>query len=122
MDINKYKTILEEEKAHLTEELSTIGHRNPKNKNDWEADPDTLGMSDSRDEVAERFEELGERQATEDTLEKRLANVELALGKIESGNFGICEIGGEPIEVDRLEINPSARTCKAHIDEGDYLK
>lgn len=122
MDTNKYKEKLEAEKANLVSELDAVGNRNPNDKGGWEAKPDTLGMSDSRDEVAERLEELGERQATEVTLEARLANVILALEKIEAGKFGTCEISGEQIEEDRLEINPAARTCKTHINEEDSLK
>ena len=32
------------------------------------------------------------------------------------GTYGSCEISGEAIEVERLEANPAARTCKAHIE------
>ena len=43
------------------------------------------------------------------------SGVDEALEKIEKGTYGICETGGEKIEEDRLEANPSARTCKAHM-------
>jgi RNA polymerase-binding transcription factor DksA len=48
-------------------------------------------------------------------LEGRRTDVKEALDKIEEGRFGICEECGEKIEEDRLEANPSARTCKAHM-------
>ena len=38
------------------------------------------------------------------------------LKKIEAGTFGVCEISGEPIEEDRLDANPAARTNKANIN------
>ncbi|MEK7091498.1 MAG: TraR/DksA C4-type zinc finger protein [Patescibacteria group bacterium] len=41
----------------------------------------------------------------------------MALAKIDAGNYGLCEISQEPIELDRLEANPSARTCKKHLDQ-----
>ncbi len=50
-------------------------------------------------------------------LENRWNEVRAALKKIEAGTYGICEISGEPIEEDRLEVNPAARTCKEHMDE-----
>jgi RNA polymerase-binding transcription factor DksA len=40
-----------------------------------------------------------------------------ALGKIEAGTYGVCEVSGMDIEEDRLEANPAARTCKAHMAE-----
>ena len=40
-----------------------------------------------------------------------------ALEKIEKGEYGTCEVCAAEIEEDRLEANPSARTCKAHVDE-----
>ena len=50
------------------------------------------------------------------TLQARLTDVNVALGKIENGTYGICEVSGEPIEADRLEANPAARTNKAHMN------
>jgi RNA polymerase-binding transcription factor DksA len=52
-----------------------------------------------------------------DTLEKRLADVENALNKIDGGSYGICEVCGNKIEEDRLEANPAARTCKACMEK-----
>ena len=39
-----------------------------------------------------------------------------ALERIEKGTYGICEVGNEEIEEDRLNANPAARTCKAHLN------
>jgi RNA polymerase-binding transcription factor DksA len=49
-------------------------------------------------------------------LEVQLVEVEAALERIEKGTYGICEISGTQIEEDRLDANPAARTCKAHIN------
>jgi RNA polymerase-binding transcription factor DksA len=51
-------------------------------------------------------------------LEVRYNEIKSALKKIEEsapGAYGLCEVGGEQIEEDRLEANPAARTCKAHM-------
>ena len=50
-----------------------------------------------------------------DELEVRYQNVSLALKKIVDGSFGKCEVDGSPIEEDRLDANPAARTCKTHM-------
>ena len=73
------------------------------------------GTLETRDEVAEKFEDEEERTATSETLSERLKDVNDALTKIASGTYGACEINGEPIEADRLEANPAARTCKKHL-------
>ena len=44
----------------------------------------------------------------EQTIEKRLRNVERALQKIEEGTYGICDDTGEPIPRGRLEAMPEA--------------
>jgi DnaK suppressor protein len=44
----------------------------------------------------------------EQTLERRLRNVERALQKIEEGTYGICDDTGEPIPKGRLEAVPEA--------------
>jgi len=121
MNTELFKTRLEEEKKKLTDELGSIAVTE-KGSGDWNAvreeDPGTTGSSD---EVADQLEDMSERKSAEVTLEKQLAKVNLALEKIENGKYGICEISGEPIEDDRLEANPSARTCKMHIDQEDSL-
>ena len=35
---------------------------------------------------------------------------------IAAGTYGTCEVSGEQIEEDRLEADPAARTCKAHMN------
>jgi RNA polymerase-binding transcription factor DksA len=52
-----------------------------------------------------------------DQLEPQLNEVREALERIDKGTFGICTVGGEAIEKERLEAIPSARTCKAHMND-----
>ncbi len=44
----------------------------------------------------------------EQTIQRRLRNVERALQKIEEGTYGICDDTGEPIPKGRLEAVPEA--------------
>lgn len=122
MDTETLKQKLEAEKAKLTAELSSFAVPDKNEPGDWEArraeDPGATGVGD---DVADQLEEMNERKSAELTLEKQLKKVNLALGKIGTAKFGICEISGEPIEADRLEANPSARTCKHHMEEEDGL-
>ena len=42
--------------------------------------------------------------------------IDAALEKMEKGTYGICEVCNKPIEEDRLEANPAAKTCKEHMN------
>jgi len=115
METNKYKKLLADEKAKLLEELATVGRRNPSNPNDWEATPTNLD-SDSADEneVADTIEEFGENSAILEQLEIQLLKVESALGKIEAGTYGKCNVCQKDIPEDRLHANPASLTCIEH--------
>ena len=118
MDTNTYKIKLEEEKKLLMEELGSLGKVDK--TGDWEATPEvSLKNQDVEDDgdMAERSEDYEERSSVLDPLEIRLADVNKALSKIEKGDYGICESCGNNIEEDRLEANPSAKTCKACMDK-----
>ena len=115
METNKYKKLLEVEKEKLLKELATVGQKNPSNEGDWEAKSTDLD-SDSADEneTADVMESLDENKAILDQLEIQLLQVESALGKIESGTYGKCNVCGKDIPEARLDANPAALTCIEH--------
>lgn len=116
MKTQHFKEKLEKEKARLETELSTIGRRNPKNPEDWEATTENSDFIPAdENEVADIFEELEENKALINTLEAQLREVDAALEKVAQNKFGLCEVCGEPIEEARLEANPSAKTCMEHL-------
>lgn len=51
----------------------------------------------------------GEVLRMHDRLRQQLVEIEMALGRIESGSYGICEETEEPIEADRLLAIPWTR-------------
>ena len=112
-----FKEKLDIEKKSLEEELGQIAIFNTET-NIWEATPDQdmMGEIDDND-AADRFEDFEERTGMVTTLQSRISDVNRALQKIEAGTFGTCEVCGEPIEEDRLEANPAARTNKAHMND-----
>jgi RNA polymerase-binding transcription factor DksA len=101
----------------VTVELASLGIHNPDVNEDWVATP--LPGSDETDpnDVADNAEEWEERAATLALLETTWNDTRRALAKMDAGTYGTCEICQAPITEDRLEANPSARTCLAHIDE-----
>ena len=113
-----YTKMLEAELKNLTEELKAVGIHNPNNPSDWIAVPEGVDANQSdSDLLADVVEEWDERQALVATLERQWNDINRALEKRANGTFGMCEIGNEPIETDRLDANPSARTCKAHMND-----
>ncbi len=116
LDTNIFRSKLEQELAQVREELDRIGQRNPQRKDDWEGNSSDFPDSADSNETADKIEELEENTAIVSELESKLADIKKALDKIEQGTYGICEVGDEPIELDRLEANPSATTCKKHME------
>lgn len=119
LDTTHFKEVLEGELTRVTGELKSLGVHNPDNPDDWVATPeDDMGEGEAdSDLVADRVESLEERVATLALLETEYNNVRRALGKIEDGGFGLCEICDKDIEEARLEAQPSARTCIEHRED-----
>ncbi len=119
-NISLYKTNLERELGEVETELKTIARINPDNPQDWELLPEkTETLNPDPNEAADVFEEHEGNTAVLNQLEIRYNEIKDALKRIKDNTFGICEIGGETIEEDRLIANPAARTCKKHMNLGE---
>lgn len=118
LNVPDFKEMLEEEKNLLEKELANLGIKNP-DDGDWGAVLEGITSADRADDniAADRFEEFGEQSAILGELEIRYRNILNALEKIDNGTYGNCEVDNEPIELERLKANPSARTCKKHMEK-----
>jgi DnaK suppressor protein len=118
MNTEHFKQKLEEELQVVEQELNELGWKD-KTTGEWDATGKELDvttpMADSN-EAADQLEDYQERQGETSTLEARRKDIIDALAKIKDGTYGTCEVSGEQIEEDRLEANPAARTCKAHMN------
>lgn len=122
-DLAYFKQKLTEEKKLLKKELESVGRINPDNPADWEAKPsNTEFLAADPNEVADNIDDYEQNTAILKQLEIRWNNVNGALEKIDNGKYGICEISGEPIERERLEANPAARTCLSHKNKESELE
>lgn len=102
IDFNEFEKILnerlvqiEENIAQLRSELNSVGSDGE--VNDME-DLASMHSLNSKDNIILHQQE-NER---DETIH--------ALGKIKNGTFGICEKSAKPIPVERLRVNPIART------------
>jgi RNA polymerase-binding protein DksA len=113
--------------AHFQEELEqvrerlnkTIEHHDIGNASLEEATGEQLSAADNHlaDAATETYErELDE--GLEEDARGQLRQVEKALGRIESGEYGRCEICGKEIPVERLEAVPWTTLC---IDDARRL-
>lgn len=71
------------------------------------------GMADAGEQIRQRSERLGEIDHTESRLDK----IEAALGKMDEGTYGTCDVCGDGISEDRLRALPLATRCIEHADE-----
>ncbi len=122
--IAHFKNKLEAEATEIERELSNIAKKDPTQAENWDATPggiDTLSPLADPNEAADQIEELTQNNIVTDALEARHKEIKAALAKIEEGTYGTCEISGEPIEEERLQANPAARTCKEHMSQEEDL-
>lgn len=95
-----HRAQLEEERDRIRAQLEQMGHGGARLTFDE-------GFADSGQVTAER----GEVEALAGTLLETLTEVEDALSKLDSGEYGVCESCGQPIPEVRLEAKPAARLC-----------
>jgi len=106
------KKKLESEKKRLTKDLKFFAKKDPKIKGNWRTRFPFLGSDrPSKDESAEEVEEYQKLLPLEYTLELRLKDIDEALDKIKSDDYGSCENCKKKIELKRLEAAPEAKLC-----------
>ena len=111
MTTNLLRARLENEQAHLTEELEQL--QTGGSTSEERRESSSFGK---REEEATETLELEKRLALENRLREQLTDVEHALHKFEEGTYGLCDSCGEPIDPARLDALPQASlcmTCKA---------
>lgn len=117
LDTEHFKAKLEEEKLSLEQELSQVARKNPDNLSNWDPLPAERDVSQADENtVADSIEEYEENAAIANSLEARYKDILSGLDKIKHGVYGKCQVCQKEIEIDRLEANPAARTCKEHMN------
>ena len=113
-DLEELRIALTTERDNLEEELAGHG-RVLNDAGDWEgASIGFDGEEADPNDAADQIEELVTNVPLVAELEEKHTDIVEALEKMEQGVYGICEEGDEPIPLDRLKANPSARTCVEH--------
>ena len=100
-DLQLLKEQLEKEAGELEPQLSTA-----KKPVEFGSDNDHF------DEEADEAEEFANNLGLQEALKERMADVELALEKMEKNAYGKCENCTEDISLEVLKVNPESRLCK----------
>lgn len=107
--LEQLKKSLVEEKKRIERELSEIGQRNPKTEGNFDIAFPQYGQG--RDENAQEVTEFEKRKVLEASLEKRLAEINETVKKMEKDAYGLCQNCSKTIEEPRLKAMPTAALC-----------
>ncbi|MEV4658647.1 TraR/DksA C4-type zinc finger protein [Micromonospora sp. NPDC049301] len=87
--------------AALDSDLRSVFEASRSSNADDEHDPEGSTIAFERAQLA----------AVLDATRRRLADLDVALQRVEAGTYGVCERCSRPIPAERLAARPSARTC-----------
>lgn len=107
--LKKFQAQLEEERERLVA-LIAEREREMEEAKATETASERNPDPDSADAASMKFEYMKE-MSLERNSSDLLHKVEHALKRVESGDYGICEVCGEAIPVARLEVLPYATMC-----------
>jgi RNA polymerase-binding protein DksA len=101
--IEQFRKRLEEERQSLLSRLDDASEQLAESDQMEDGGNDTTDEASTLYEREMRVEEVRQRRA-------RLALLEHALRRIEAGSYGLSELSGKPIPIERLEALPWATT------------
>lgn len=117
IETGEFKKLLEAERARLHDAVDFLAKENAVNVEDEELGGRGVDshMADMATATYDRELDDGLEEGAQTTLDE----IEAALGRIEDGSYGVCEVCGKPIGAERLSAIPWARLC---IDDQRRLR
>lgn len=113
-EINRFRRMLEEEKSDIEKRLISNDHLDLD-----QSMRDTLTeLSLYDNHPADLGTELYEREkdiALNETAEDQLQEIVRALERMDKGTYGLCDVCGIEIPIERLEAVPSTAYCIDHV-------
>jgi RNA polymerase-binding protein DksA len=101
--LDSFRSQLEGERASLLHQLEDLG-----------AGDKGMSFDENFADSGQVAAEQGENRMVVASLSDQLKDVERALAKLETGDYGTCETCGKEIAEPRLEAMPAARHCIDH--------
>lgn len=110
IDLAKYKALLEGQYRDTKSKLKQLEDR-AAGRLPMEGDDEPTSHEDDPSDLAAGALEKERELAEAETLRDNLEMIELALERLEAGNFGLCAMCSEEIDPARLEAIPYALYC-----------
>jgi DnaK suppressor protein len=107
--INKIKEMLKLKEKRLQTEQQKLLEEDPY----LQEGRDTDNAEEIDEAILEDRAKI-EHDIKKENIEDMQKQVDKALDKMEKGEYGICEVCGQPIDKARLEVYPEATTCVDH--------
>lgn len=103
LEVAEFRAQLDEQKSRIQKNIADLKSGDPF------ADPDHVTDNAAID--TDVREQIGHEtiEAEIVALSRRLGLINMAVGKIEKGTYGVCERCGKPILVERLALIPETR-------------
>lgn len=101
-ELSYFKEILESREVQIQKNISGV--------NDELSQLNALELNDEGDHAAVNNNSMVE-SAIVSQQTKELAEIKVTLGKISSGEYGVCEMCEDPIGFQRLKVKPHAIYC-----------
>lgn len=93
-----------ERAARMTDDMTALVDASRDSNADDEHDPEGQTIAYERSQLA----------ALTTQARTHVAEVDAALDRVAAGTYGTCEVCGQPVDPERLEARPTARTCVEH--------
>ena len=119
MDAASARALLERERTRLTELAEDSGEQGF----GYSDDSTGGGLNDGLGgDAATQIHTLEVNQSIKGHIDAELQEVDAALERVEEGTYGICELCGQPISEERLEVRPTTRFCAADAERGERMR
>jgi RNA polymerase-binding transcription factor len=100
-ELQRLRAAAEDQVAVLDADLRGLFEASRSSNADDEHDPEGSTIAFERAQLT----------AVLEATRRQVAELDLALRRLETGTYGVCELCGLPIPPERLAARPSARTC-----------
>ena len=111
VDTGEYKKLLELERIRLHGAVAFLEKENAGSVEEELGEISGRGDDNHLADMATATYDRELDEGLEEGAQNALAEVEAALQRIVEGNYGVCEVCGEPIGGERLSAIPWARLC-----------
>jgi RNA polymerase-binding transcription factor DksA len=103
--LHEERAALRARTAQLDDDMAALIAASRDSNADDEHDPEGQTIAYERSQLS----------AVTSQTRTHLDEVEAALARVAAGTYGSCEVCHRPIDPDRLEARPTARTCVHHV-------